>query len=345
MTQKVLLTGDRPTGRLHLGHYVGSLLARVRLQNSGDYRCFVLIADLQALTDNFKEPRLVADSVYQVALDYLAVGLDPALTTIAIQSRVPALAELTVIYMNLVTLARLQRNPTVKSEIAAKGFGGSVPTGFVLYPISQAADITFCKADVVPVGADQLPMLELTREIARSFNTLYASVLVEPEALLGDDEQSRRLPGITGNDTKMSKSLNNAIYLADDADTLRAKVWQMFTDPGHLRASDPGTVEGNTVFTYLDVFAQDTQRVAEMKEHYQHGGLGDVKVKNYLVDVLEDRLAPIRRRRAEFAADPALVWDMLRAGSEVAAGVGEQTLAEVKAAMGLDYFGRAHNVL
>lgn len=339
MTKKTLLTGDRPTGKLHLGHYVGSLAARVRLQDSGEYRCFVLIADAQALTDNFANPQLVADSVYQVALDYLAVGLDPGLTTIAIQSQIPALPELTVYYMNLVSLPRLQRNPTVKSEIQSKGFGSGVPTGFLLYPISQAADITFCKADVVPVGSDQLPMLEQTREIVRSFNGIYGPVLVEPVALLGDDEQSRRLPGITGNDTKMSKSLGNAIYLADDTDTLRSKIRQMFTDPGHLKVSDPGQVEGNTVFTYLDVFADDQAEVERLKEHYQRGGLGDVKVKEYLFEVLNAKLAPIRERRAQFAEDPAAVMAILRQGSEAAAAVGAATLAKVKAAMGIDYFG------
>ncbi|MDR2671760.1 MAG: tryptophan--tRNA ligase [Coriobacteriales bacterium] len=339
MTQRVLLTGDRPSGKLHLGHYVGSLKARVELQDSGEYRCFVLIADIQALTDNFSNPQLVADCVYEVALDYLAVGLDPTRTTIAIQSQIPALAELTVYYLNLVSLARLQRNPTVKNEIAAKGFGVSVPTGFVVYPISQAADITFCKADVVPVGEDQLPMLEQTREIVRSFNSIYGPVLNEPRALLPDGMQARRLPGITGNDTKMSKSLDNAIYLADDVDTLRAKVRQMFTDPGHLKVSDPGKVEGNTVFTYLDVFASDKAKVAELKEHYTRGGLGDVAVKEYLFEVLDALLAPIRERRSEFAQDPGAVKAMLKDGTAAANEVAQATLEEVKAAMGINYFG------
>jgi tryptophanyl-tRNA synthetase len=241
--------------------------------------------------------------------------------------------------MNLVSLARLQRNPTVKSEINSKGFGGSVPTGFVLYPISQAADITFCNANVVPVGEDQLPMLELCREIVRSFNSIYGEVLVEPQALLGSDGPARRLPGITGDDSKMSKSLDNAIYLSDDADTLWARIRQMFTDPGHLKVSDPGKVEGNTVFTYLDVFADDKQEVSRLKEHYRRGGLGDVKVKEYLFEVLDAKLAPIRERRAQFAQDPAAVMEMLREGSGVAAAVGATTLAQVKAAMGIDYFG------
>jgi tryptophanyl-tRNA synthetase len=324
---------------LHLGHYVGSLKNRVALQDSGDYDCFVLIADVQALTDNFKDPQKVRDNVLEVALDYLAVGLDPARTTIAIQSLMPALAELTVYYLNLVTLARLERNPTVKSEIVQKGFGASVPAGFVVYPVSQAADITFCKAHVVPVGEDQLPMIEQTREIVRSFNTIYEEVLVEPEALIPSDERSRRLPGITGDDTKMSKSLGNGIYLADTSDALRAKVRQMYTDPGHLKVSDPGKVEGNTVFTYLDVFAQDKTEVARLKEHYQQGGLGDVKVKEYLFEVLEEQLAPIRERRLDFAKDPGAVLDILRDGTARANEVAAQTLHEVRAAMRIDYFG------
>jgi tryptophanyl-tRNA synthetase len=335
---KVLLTGDRPSGQLHLGHYVGSIKNRLQLQNSGEYQCFLLVADIQALTDNFNDPQKVADSVVEVALDYLAVGIDPAKTTVAIQSQIPALAELTIYYMNLVTLARLQRNPTVKAEISAKNFGVGVPTGFVVYPISQAADITFCKAHVVPVGEDQLPMLEQTREIVRSFNNIYGEVLVEPEALLTTDEQSRRLPGITGNDTKMSKSLGNAIYLADDEATLRAKVRQMFTDPGHLRVDDPGKIEGNTVFTYLDVFAHDKAEVARLKEHYQRGGLGDVKVKEYLFEVLNEQFAPIRERRAAFAKDPSYVYEVLRDGCARANEVAQQTLDEVKTAMKINYF-------
>lgn len=339
MARKVLLTGDRPSGQLHLGHYVGSLRNRVALQDSGDYDCFVLIADVQALTDNFRDPQKVRDSVLEVALDYLAVGLDPTKTTIFIQSLVPALAELTVFYLNLVTVARLERNPTVKTEIKEKGFGASIPAGFLVYPVSQAADITFCKANVVPVGEDQLPMIEQTREIVRSFNSIYGEVLVEPDPMIPDDRQSRRLPGITGNETKMSKSLNNGIYLADDADTLRAKIRQMYTDPGHLRVSDPGKIEGNTVFTYLDVFAEDKQKVAELKEHYQCGGLGDVKVKEYLFEVLEATLGPIRERRSEFAKDPGAVYGILKAGTEKANVVASQTLSEVRKAMGIDYFG------
>jgi tryptophanyl-tRNA synthetase len=342
MQKKILLTGDRPTGQLHLGHYVGSLKNRVALQDSGEYDCYILIADVQALTDNFADPGLVRRNVYEVALDYLAVGLDPARCKIVIQSLVPALTELTVYYMNLVTLARLERNPTVKTEIKTKDFGAGVPTGFVVYPISQAADITFCKANVVPVGEDQLPMLEQAREIVRSFNSIYgAEVLVEPEPLLPPEGAARRLPGITGNDTKMSKSLNNGIYLADSADTLRAKIRQMYTDPQHLKVSDPGHVEGNTVFTYLDVFAPAAEqaRVAELKEQYQAGGLGDVKVKDYLFDILDAELAPIRERRAEYARDPQAVMDILRAGTAQANEVAASTLAVVRHAMQIDYFG------
>jgi tryptophanyl-tRNA synthetase len=337
--RKVLLTGDRPSGQLHLGHYVGSLKNRVQLQNSGEYDCFVLIADVQALTDNFKDPQKVHDNVYEVALDYLAVGLDPARTTICIQSLMPVLPELTIYYLNLVTLARLERNPTVKAEIAQKSFGGSVPAGFVCYPVSQAADITFCKAHVVPVGIDQLPMIEQTREIVRSFNSIYGEVLVEPDALIPNDEKSQRLPGITGNDSKMSKSLGNGIYLADDEKTLRAKVRQMYTDPGHLRVDDPGKVEGNTVFTYLDVFGTDKAHIEELKEHYQRGGLGDVKVKEYLFEVLNAEFAPIRERRIELAKDRDAVFEMLREGTERANEVAAATLREVRTAMKIDYFG------
>jgi tryptophanyl-tRNA synthetase len=335
----VLLTGDRPTGQLHLGHYVGSLKNRLALQESGEYDCYLLIADVQALTDNFSDPQKVRDNVLQVALDYLACGLDPVRTTIAIQSLVPALAELTIYYLNLVSLARLERNPTVKSEIAEKQFGGGVPAGFVCYPVSQAADITFCKANVVPVGVDQLPMIEQTREIVRSFNATYGDVLVEPEALIPSDRQSQRLPGIDGLQSKMSKSLGNAIYLADDEKTLRAKIRQMYTDPEHLRVADPGHVEGNVVFFYLDVFGSDAAAIAEMKEHYQRGGLGDVKVKDYLFELLNTELEPIRQRRAEYARDPGAVYQILREGTEKANEAAAQTMAEVRAAMRIDYFG------
>jgi tryptophanyl-tRNA synthetase len=339
---KTLLTGDRPTGQLHLGHFVGSLRNRVALQESGEYACFVEIADVQALTDNFANPQKVHDNVAQVACDYLAVGLDPAKTTIFIQSLVPAIAELTVYYMNLVTLARVERNPTVKAELRDKDFGSGIPVGFATYPISQAADITFCKADVVPVGADQAPMIEQTREIVRDFNRIYGcEVLKEPEGIYPDGDKVARLPGITGNDTKMSKSLNNAIFLADDTDTLRKKVKSMYTDPTHLKVSDPGHVEGNTVFTYLDVFATAPEQVAEvaaLKEQYQAGGLGDVKVKDYLFEVLDTLLAPIRERRAVYAADKPAVMAMLKEGTARANEVAQQTLAEVRRAMRIDYF-------
>ena len=338
MSKQVLLTGDRPSGQLHLGHYVGSLKNRLSLQNSGDYTCYILIADVQALTDNFSNPQKVAESVHEVALDYLAVGLDPALTTLAIQSQIPAIAELTIFYLNLVSLARVERNPTVKAELATKNFGAGVPCGFVVYPISQAADITFCKANVVPVGVDQLPMLEQAREIVRSFNGYYGEVLVEPEAMLAADELSRRLPGIDGNDRKMSKSLGNAIYLGDSEKVLWEKVRSMYTDPQHLKVEDPGHVEGNTVFTYLDVFAPDKAEVAQMKESYQSGGLGDVKVKKYLFEVLNAELAPIRARREEFAKDPAYVHEVLAAGTQAANEVAAQTLDAVKTAMHINYF-------
>lgn len=337
--KQVILTGDRPTGKLHLGHYVGSLKNRVELQNSGNYDVFVFLADLQALTDNARDPKKVRDNILEVALDYLAVGLDPAVSTLFIQSQIPALSELTMYYMNLVSLARLERNPTVKTEIKSKEFGEGVPTGFVVYPISQAADITAFKANLVPVGVDQAPMIEQTREIVRTFNATYGEVLVEPEAMIPQDATEQRLPGIDGN-AKMSKSLNNGIYLSDDADTLKAKVMSMYTDPGHIHVEDPGQLEGNTVFAYLDVFADDAARVAEMKAHYQAGGLGDVAVKKYLLEVLDAVLSPIRERRAEFAKDPGAVMAMLENGSQHANEIATQTLSEVRHAIGVDYFGR-----
>jgi len=299
----------------------------------------VLIADVQALTDNFDNPQKVRDNVLEVALDYLAVGLDPARTTLCIQSLMPALPELTVYYLNLVTVARLQRNPTVKTEISQKDFKASIPAGFLCYPVSQAADITFCKAHVVPVGEDQLPHIEQTREIVRTFNNIYGEVLVEPEGLIPSEEKSRRLPGITGTDTKMSKSLGNGIYLADTKDALWEKTRLMYTDPGHLRVEDPGQIEGNVVFTYLDVFDPDVAHVAELKEHYQRGGLGDVKVKKYLFEVLDRELAPIRERRLEFAKDPGAVMEILREGTAKANEVADRTLQEVRRAMKIDYFG------
>lgn len=337
----IILTGDRPTGKLHLGHYIGSLKNRVELQNSGNYEPYVMIADLQALTDNAHDPDKIRRNLVEVALDYLAVGLDPAKTTIFVQSQIPALSELTMYYMNLVSISRVERNPTVKTEIKQKGFGEGVPTGFVVYPISQAADITAFKAKLVPVGDDQLPMIEQTREIVRSFNATYQTdCLVEPEAMLPPAGLSRRLPGIDGN-AKMSKSLNNGIYLSDDEATLRQKVMSMYTDPGHIHVNDPGKVEGNTVFEYLDVFAEDQNYVAQLKEKYTAGGLGDVKVKQYLFSVLNDLLTPIRTRRYELAQDLPAVYNMLLTGSQRANEVAARTLTEVRDAIGLNYFDDA----
>ena len=337
----IILTGDRPTGKLHLGHYIGSLKNRVELQNSGNYEPYVMIADLQALTDNAHDPDKIRRNLVEVALDYLAVGLDPAKTTIFVQSQIPALSELTMYYMNLVSISRVERNPTVKTEIKQKGFGEGVPTGFVVYPISQAADITAFKAKLVPVGDDQLPMIEQTREIVRSFNATYQTdCLVEPEAMLPPAGLSRRLPGIDGN-AKMSKSLNNGIYLSDDEATLRQKVMSMYTDPGHIHVNDPGKVGGNTVFEYLDVFAEDQNYVARLKEKYTAGGLGDVKVKQYLFGVLNDLLTPIRTRRYELAQDLPAVYNMLLTGSQRANEVAARTLTEVRDAIGLNYFDDA----
>ncbi|HXE96523.1 MAG TPA: tryptophan--tRNA ligase [Dongiaceae bacterium] len=329
----VILTGDRPTGPLHLGHYVGSLRERVKMQQ--EYREFIIIADMQALTDNAYHPEKIRRNILEVALDYLAVGLDPKITTIFIQSLVPELAELTQYFLNLVTLARLQRNPTVKDEIKLRGFEGKIPAGFLCYPVSQAADITAFKADLVPVGSDQLPMIEQTTEIVRNFNRTYdCSVLVEPKALLSSVP---RLPGTDGKG-KMSKSLGNAIYLGDDVDTVRDKVMQMYTDPNHLRVEDPGRVEGNPVFAYLDAFDPDKDNLGAMKDHYRRGGLGDIKVKRRLLDVLLPELDDIRARRTEFAREPAEVMEMLREGSGAARSVAAQTLAEVRTAMKIDYF-------
>ena len=340
MDKKVILTGDRPTGRLHIGHYIGSLRNRVELQNSNKFdEIFVMIADAQALTDNAKNPKKVQENVLEVALDYLAVGLNPEKTTIFIQSQVPQLAELSQYYANLVSISRLERNPTVKTEIKQKNFGEGVPSGFVFYPISQAADITAFKATTIPVGEDQAPMIELTREIARSFNQTYDSnVLVEPEMFLAEEGISRRLPGIDGINSKMSKSLNNGIYLADSYEEMKAKVMKMYTDPDHIRVEDPGKIEGNVVFAYLDVFAKDKQKVEEMKAHYQKGGLGDVAVKMYLVEVLDEILKPIREKREELAKNPEEVYKMLAIGSEKARSKAQETLAEVKDAMQINYF-------
>jgi len=336
MSKKIILTGDRPTGKLHLGHYTGSLKNRVALQNSGLYDMFVMIADQQALTDNAKNPEKIINSVMEVTKDYLAVGLDPEKTNIFIQSQIPELAELTVYYLNLVTVARLSRNPTVKDEIKQKGFGEGIPAGFFVYPVSQVADITAFKADLVPVGNDQKPMIEQTREIVRSFNNTYGELLVEPEGMYPEGIEGR-MPGIDGK-AKMSKSLGNAIYLSDDEETVKKKVMSMFTDPNHIRVEDPGCVENNTVFTYLDAFCTDKAYVEELKAHYRRGGLGDVKVKRYLNEVLQAELAPIRARRAELEKDKAYLYEVLKKGSENAREVAAQTLKEVREAMGIEYF-------
>jgi tryptophan--tRNA ligase len=340
MSKKVILTGDRPTGKLHIGHYVGSLKNRVELQNSGEFETFIMIADAQALTDNAKNPEKVRENVLEVALDYLAAGIDPSKTTIFIQSQIPQLPELAMFYANLVSISRLERNPTVKTEIKQKNFGEGVPSGFVFYPISQAADITAFKATHVPAGEDQLPMIELTREISRSFNQTYGiDLLVEPEIILSKEGIERRLPGINGMNAKMSKSLNNGIYLADSFEEMRAKVMKMYTDPDHIRVEDPGKIEGNVVFAYLDVFAEDKEKVAEMKAHYQKGGLGDVTVKKYLVEEMDKVLKPIRERREELAKNPEAIYEILQKGSEKAEKVAAQTLKELKQAMKIDYFG------
>ena len=344
---KIILTGDRPTGRLHLGHYVGSLRRRVELQNEGDYdKMFVFIADVQALTDNADNPEKVRQNIIEVALDYLSVGLDPSKVTIFIQSKIPELTELTVYYMNLVTVSRLQRNPTVKTEIAMRNFETSIPVGFFTYPISQAADITFCKATTVPVGEDQEPMLEQCREIVRRFNATYGDVLVEPQIMLPTNQACLRLPGTDGN-AKMSKSLGNCIYLSDTAKEVEAKVKSAYTDPTHLRVEDPGHVEGNVVFTYLDAFSSDDdfaefwpeyQNLEELKDHYRRGGLGDMKCKKFLMKVLNKQLEPIRQRRHEFEQDIPEVYNILKKGSEVAREVAAQTLHEVREAMKINYF-------
>ena len=344
---KVILTGDRPTGKLHIGHYVGSLRRRVELQNSGAFdKIWIMIADAQALTDNFDNPDKVRANITEVALDYLAVGLDPKKSTIFIQSHIAELTELTFYYMNLVTLARLQRNPTVKAEIKQKNFEMSLPMGFLTYPVSQTADITAFKADTVPVGEDQLPMLEQAREIVRSFNGLYGETLVEPQAVLPENKSCLRLPGTDGM-AKMSKSLGNCIYLSDSADDIRQKVMGMFTDPNHLRVTDPGDTKNNPTFIYLDAFAKDEHfakyapeyaNLDEMKAHYERGGLGDMKVKKLLNAVMQETLEPIRLRREEFAKDIPAVWDMLYEGSKEAKAKAADTLDQVKKAMKIDYF-------
>ncbi|OCL26514.1 tryptophan--tRNA ligase [Orenia metallireducens] len=330
--KKIILTGDRPTGKLHLGHYVGSLENRVKLQN--DYKQFVMIADAQALTDNADNPRKVRENILEVALDYLAVGIDPEVSTIFIQSLVPELAELNMYYLNLVTVNRLKRNPTIKNEIKQKAFGDSIPAGFLTYPVSQAADITAFKANLVPVGEDQLPLLEQAVEIVRKFNRIYEPVLVEPQALVSE---AARLVGTDGKN-KMSKSLGNAISLADSPEVIKEKVMAMFTDPNHLRVEDPGQVEGNPVFEYLDLFDPEKEEVKRLKAHYRQGGLGDVKVKKRLNQVLQDFLKPIRQRREEYAKDPEEVMNILKKGTEKARHKATQTVDQVRQAMQIDYF-------
>lgn len=331
--KKTILTGDRPTGRLHLGHYIGSLQNRIKMQD--DHNQFIMIADMQALTDNFNNPQKVRDNILEVALDYLSVGIDPAKSTILVQSMIPELSELTMYYLNLVTLARLQRNPTVKTEILQKGFDKGLPVGFLIYPISQAADITAFKAELVPVGEDQKPMIEQTNEIVRRFNNTYQKdVLVECEAVFS---QTKRLMGTDGG-AKMGKSLGNAIFLSDSSEEVKNKVMKMMTDPNHLRVEDPGRVEKNPVFEYLEAFDRDAQTLDEMKRHYRKGGLGDVEVKKRLINVLEEMLNPIRQRRMELAKNPEEVKDILKQGTKKAQAVAAQTLKEVKDAMNINYF-------
>lgn len=347
MDKNIILTGDRPTGRLHIGHYVGSLKRRIQLQNEGNYeKMYIMIADAQALTDNFSNPEKVRKNILEVALDYLAVGLDPNKVTFFIQSQVQALTELTFYYMNLVTLSRLERNPTVKQELKQKDFKNSIPTGFLCYPISQAADITAFKANIIPVGDDQLPMIEQTNEIVKSFNSIYGDVLVNAKAVLPENETCFRLVGTDGN-AKMSKSLGNCIFLADTEEDVRKKVMSMYTDPNHIKIEDPGKVEGNTVFTYLDVFCEDEhfekylpeyKNLDELKDHYRRGGLGDVKIKKFLNNILQDLLRPIRERREELAKNPEKVMKILEEGSKEAIKDANKTLEEVKKAMQINYF-------
>ena len=345
--KNIILTGDRPSGKLHIGHYVGSLKRRVELQNSGKFeKIYIMIADAQALTDNFDNPEKVRANITEVALDYLACGLDPAKCTIFVQSHVAELTELTFYYMNLVTLSRLERNPTVKAEIKQKNFELSLPMGFLTYPVSQAADITAFKADTVPVGEDQLPMIEQTREIVRSFNNLYGETLVEPKAVLPSNQSCLRLPGTDGM-AKMSKSLGNCIYLSDSAEEIKRKVMGMYTDPNHIKVDDPGNTKDNPTFIYLDAFATEEhfakylpeyKNLDELKAHYERGGLGDMKVKKLLNAVMQEVLEPIRRRREELAKDIPAIWEMLKKGSEEAKSVAAQTLKEVKEAMKINYF-------
>ena len=345
--KKVILTGDRPTGKLHLGHYVGSLRRRVELQNAGDYeKMFVFMADVQALTDNADNPEKIRQNIIEVALDYLSAGLDPEKCIIFIQSHIPELAELTTYLMNLITVSRVERNPTVKTEIKMRNFEANIPLGFFCYPVSQAADITLFKADIVPAGEDQKPMIEITRELVRRFNGTYGEVLVEPDIMLPENETARRLPGTDGKE-KMSKSLGNCIYLSDDADTVWQKVRSMFTDPNHLNVSDPGNVEGNAVFTYLDAFScdehfakylPDYQNLDEMKDHYRRGGLGDMKCKKLLNSILNEMLEPIRQRRHELEQDIPEIYNILRRGTEKARETASKTMDEVRNAMKINYF-------
>ena len=347
MMEKIILTGDRPTGKLHVGHYVGSLKRRVELQNSGEYdKIFIMIADAQALTDNADNPAKIRDNIMEVALDYLSVGIDPTKSNIFVQSHIAELTELSFYYMNLVTVSRLQRNPTVKAEIKMRNFETSIPVGFYTYPISQAADITAFKATTVPAGEDQMPMVEQTKEIVHKFNSVYGETLVDPKILLPENEACLRLPGIDGK-AKMSKSLGNCIYLSEEEAEVRKKVMSMYTDPDHIRIEDPGKLEGNTVFTYLDAFCNDDHfaeylpeyaNLDELKAHYQRGGLGDVKVKKFLNNVLQEELSPIRARRKEYEKDIQGVYEILKKGSEEAQKIAAQTVKEVKSAMKIDYF-------
>ena len=344
--EKIILTGDRPTGKLHVGHYVGSLKRRVELQNSGEYDKIFIIADAQALTDNADNPAKIRDNIMEVALDYLSVGIDPTKSNIFVQSHIAELTELSFYYMNLVTVSRLQRNPTVKAEIKMRNFETSIPVGFYTYPISQAADITAFKATTVPAGEDQMPMVEQTKEIVHKFNSVYGETLVDPKILLPENEACLRLPGIDGK-AKMSKSLGNCIYLSEEEAEVRKKVMSMYTDPDHIRIEDPGKLEGNTVFTYLDAFCNDDHfaeylpeyaNLDELKAHYQRGGLGDVKVKKFLNNVLQEELSPIRARRKEYEKDIEGVYEILKKGSEEAQKIAAQTVKEVKSAMKIDYF-------
>lgn len=345
--KKIVLTGDRPTGNLHIGHYVGSVKRRIDIQNSGDYdEYYLMLADSQALTDNFGNVQKVKDNVYNVALDYLALGLDPDKVTFFVQSGVSELTEFTFYYMNLVTLARLERNPTVKEELKTKDFNASIPMGFLTYPVSQAADITAFNATIIPVGDDQLPMIEQTREIVRSFNNLYGQTLVEPQAVLPENEKCFRLVGIDGKQ-KMSKSLGNCIFFVDEPEVIKQKVFSMYTDPDHIHVEDPGKVEGNTVFTYLDIFCRpehfkkylpEYRNLEELKAHYSRGGLGDMKIKRFLNEIMQEFIAPIRERRKLFASNPEKVFEILKKGTEKASKVAHENLLKLKAAIGIDYF-------